>query len=155
MPKLKVQARVHSLTGRPGRSRRRRYVVVEGRVGVASALPHRRSAPPPRQPRAKPLHAVEPMLDKQRVVEQVVLSVGTSRRSTGAGHAFVPLFRFAIAAAEPHQRHELGLLAGISPWISSTTSSLRSSSSSCRAPRGTSSSMGLDPSSAMSSLPCP
>jgi hypothetical protein len=45
-----VQARVHSLTGRPGRETTT-ICSGEGRVGVASALPPRRSAPPPRPPR--------------------------------------------------------------------------------------------------------
>lgn len=60
-------------------------------------------------PKAKAFHTVEPMLGEKRMVEQVVFSWHLAAFG-GASHEFVPLVGFTVAAAEPHQRREFGLL---------------------------------------------
>ena len=61
--------------------------------------------------KAKAFHAVEPVLGELGVVEQIILG-GYFAALDGAGEKLVPLLGLAVAAAEPHQRHELGPLAG-------------------------------------------
>jgi hypothetical protein len=60
--------------------------------------------------KATAFHAVEPVLGKLGVVEQIILG-GYFAALDGAGEKLVPLLGLAVAAAEP-QRHEFGPLAG-------------------------------------------
>ena len=85
-----------------------------GEGGLAAALPTLIFALAAEAAKVEPLHAVEPMLGEQRVVEQIVFS-GHLAALEGTRNEFIPLFRLGVAAAEPHQGNKLDPLAGGQP----------------------------------------